>query len=144
MIAVDSNILIYAHRAGTVEHPLARKALDRAASDGRGWGITLPSLSEFWRAVTVPDRSGTAIVFERAHRFMESMLGEGQARLWLPMPGFGQRLLRRAADLRMGGARIYDLQIALMAQEGGATEIWTHDRNFVAVPGLGVVDPLPP
>lgn len=26
--------------------------------------------------------------------------------------------------------------------DGGATEIWTHDHNFVPVPGLIVFDPL--
>jgi len=47
-----------------------------------------------------------------------------------------------AADLQVAGSRIYDLQIALIAFENGATEIWTHDRNFTRIPGLHVHDPL--
>ena len=38
--------------------------------------------------------------------------------------------------------RLFDLQIALTAVENGAREIWTHDRNFLSLPGLRVRDPL--
>jgi predicted nucleic acid-binding protein len=37
---------------------------------------------------------------------------------------------------------VYDLQIALIALENGATEIWSHDRAFTSLPGLLVRDPL--
>jgi len=47
-----------------------------------------------------------------------------------------------ADELEVCGARIFDLQIALIAFEEGATELWTHDRGFASVPGLRVVDPL--
>jgi predicted nucleic acid-binding protein len=47
-----------------------------------------------------------------------------------------------AEELDVRGLRIFDLQIALAAFDNGATEIWTHDRNFVAVPGMLVRDPL--
>lgn len=36
----------------------------------------------------------------------------------------------------------FDLQIALIALENSATHIWTHDRNFVGVPGLKIHDPI--
>jgi hypothetical protein len=42
------------------------------------------------------------------------------------------------------GPRIFDLQIALTAFEGGARELWTADSKFVSVPGLPVVFPLAP
>jgi predicted nucleic acid-binding protein len=38
--------------------------------------------------------------------------------------------------------QIFDLQIAVIAQEAGAREIWTHDQGFLSLPGLRVVDPL--
>lgn len=47
-----------------------------------------------------------------------------------------------ASERRAAGPRIFDLQIALMAVEGGARELWTHDRDFVSVPGLRVHDPI--
>ena len=45
-------------------------------------------------------------------------------------------------ELKIVGRRIFDLQIALIAFENGATELWSHDKNFVGVPGLKVSDPL--
>jgi hypothetical protein len=50
--------------------------------------------------------------------------------------------MRHACDLKIQGRRIFDLQIALASFEAGATEIWTHDRNFVSLPGLPAKDPL--
>jgi predicted nucleic acid-binding protein len=46
-------------------------------------------------------------------------------------------------QLEVKGPHIVDLQIALIALEHGATEVWTHDQNFVSLPGLPVHDPLP-
>ncbi len=42
----------------------------------------------------------------------------------------------------IAGPRVFDLQIALTAFEGGATELWTHDSRFVKIPGLRLHDPL--
>lgn len=47
-----------------------------------------------------------------------------------------------ARRLGVRGARIFDLQIALIARDNGARELWTHDAGFVTVPGLRVWDPL--
>jgi len=50
--------------------------------------------------------------------------------------------MRVAAALEVSGVRVFDLQIGLTAVESGATEMWTHDRRFVAPAGLEVHDPL--
>ena len=47
-----------------------------------------------------------------------------------------------ARRLHVRGVRIFDLQIALVAADAGATELWSHDRQFVSLPGLPVVNPL--
>ena len=57
-------------------------------------------------------------------------------------PGFAARLIHVARALDVRGPRVLDLQIALMAFDHGATEIWTNDRAFVAPQGKTVVDPL--
>lgn len=33
-------------------------------------------------------------------------------------------------------------RVALTARDNGADVVWTHDRGFVSVPGVGVHDPL--
>jgi predicted nucleic acid-binding protein len=52
------------------------------------------------------------------------------------------RLLANATDQAIAGSRIFDLLIAIIAQDHGAREIWSHDRRFRSLPGLRVVDPL--
>lgn len=48
MIAIDTNLLGYAHREGFAEHRAARMAIEEAASRSAGCGIPLPCIAEFW------------------------------------------------------------------------------------------------
>ena len=98
-------------------------------------------LPEFWSVVTHPKAEGRPSTPLQASSFVQSLVSAG-AEIWVPGRGFGQRLLQVAADLKLSGPRVVDLQIALMAFEGGATEIWSHDAGFISVPGLRVFDPL--
>jgi toxin-antitoxin system PIN domain toxin len=142
MIAIDTNLLIYAHRAGLPEHHAARRAIQTASGDVRGWGIPLPCIAEFWSVVTHPACAGGPSTARQAQAFLKALISEAGAAVWLPHEGFWERLAQLAGDLRVAGARIFDLQIALTAFENGASEIWTHDAGFAAMPGLLVHDPL--
>lgn len=141
MIALDTNLLVYAHRAAVPEHRRARKAIDIAANDPGGWGIAQAVVVEFWSLVTHPAATGRPSRPNEAAAFLRALL-RGGAQLWSPGPGFAERLIEVAAGLAVAGPRIFDLQIALTASEHGATEIWTHDRRFVTLPGLRLIDPL--
>ena len=140
VIAIDTNLLVYAHRGGVPEHKAAQQAIERARAAASGWGIAQPSVSEFWSLVTHP-ATPTPATRAQASRYIHAMMDAGAA-VWLPGPGFVERLMKLAADLEVSGVRIFDLQIALTAFENGAHDIWTHDREFVALPGLRVTDPL--
>ena len=142
MIAIDTNLLIYAHRAGVPEHRAARRALESAANDPRGWGISVPSVSEFWSIVTHPGAQGGPAKPGRAMAFLTSLIETAGLRIWMPRTGFAVRLLQLASDLQVTGVRIFDLQIGLTAFDNGAAEIWSHDAAFVRIPGLAVIDPL--
>ena len=141
MIAIDTNLLVYAHRSRTPEHAKARKAIGGAASDDQGWGMAAASLTEFWAVATHPASAGRPSTPKQAAAFIAALVKAG-AQIWLPGPGFGDRLLQVASDLEVVGPRVFDLQIALTAFEGGATTLWTHDARFIKIPGLRVHDPL--
>jgi len=140
MIAIDTNLLVYAHRAATPEHRAAQAAVERAAATG-AWGIPAPVIAEFWAVVTHPKAAGRPSTPGQAQRFLAALAAAG-AEVWSPGTGFGLRLAQLASDLDIGGNRIFDLQIALCAFEGGAREIWSHDANFITVAGLRLVNPL--
>ena len=142
MIALDTNLLIYAHREGSTEHSRARDAILAALDDPRGWGICLPSISEFWSIVTHPKIPGGPSSSSVVAHFFHYLITEGHGNIWTPGPGFGERLMRWATSLKVRGRRVFDLQIAVIAYEHGAREIWTHDQGFVSVPPVKVHDPL--
>ena len=142
MIALDTNLLVYAHRAATPENRPAQRAIQTACESRGGCGIALPSLSEFWAVVTHPSASGRPSTPAEASAFIASLVDTGGLRIWTPGAGFAQRLTQLATDLDVISVRIFDLQIALTAFENGASQIWTHDANFVRFPGLRVHDPL--
>jgi toxin-antitoxin system PIN domain toxin len=142
MISVDTNVLIYAHRSGVPEHSAARRVLQAAADDPRGWGISVTSVSEFWSIVTHPKAQGRPSKPAQAASFLRALTDSGGMQIWLPGRGFADRLTRLACDLEVCGVRIFDLQIALTAIDNGATELWTHDSGFIRVPGLRFTDPL--
>lgn len=142
MIALDTNLLVYAYLSEVPQHQAARQAINSAVQNIAGWGIAMSTLTEFWCVTTHPRCSGGPAQPAQAGTFITNLLEDGGGIIWQPSADFGQRLLQLAEELKVVGPRIFDLQIALIAFENGATELWSHDRNFVGVPGLRVVDPL--
>ncbi len=142
MIAIDTNLLVYAHRRATQEHEEAKRVLEEAAQLPSGWGFAFPVLAEFWSVVTHPRASGRPSAPDEAGSFIRSLVEGGKAQVWTPRTGFEKRLMAAAGKLGIVGVRVFDLQIALIAKEAGARQIWTHDSNFAAPPGIRVHDPL--
>ena len=142
MIGIDTNLLIYAHRRATPQHRAAKRAIETAAQDPRGWGIAAATVSEFWSIVTHPDAAGGPTSPGQAKAFLAALADTGGMRLWTPGVGFGLRLMQMATDLSVSGVRIFDLQIGLTVLDSGAVELWSHDAGFVHIPGLRFRDPL--
>jgi len=46
VIAIDTNLLVYAHRTVVPQHR-ARRAIERACQDPRGCGVSLACVAEF-------------------------------------------------------------------------------------------------
>lgn len=142
MIAVDTNLLVYAHRSGTPEHKAAIKSLEKAFSHPGGWGIAFPSIAEFWCVVTHPKCTGRPSRPEEAADFISTIITDGNGQIFLPSHGFAERVMPQAKAFKIIGARFFDLQIGLIAIENGAHTLWTHDTNFLKIPGLKIIDPL--
>ena len=140
MIALDTNILICACNRAAPESPAAAKAVGKAREDARGWGVAFPVLAEFWSVATSPAHAEPASA-RRVQRYWQE-LRQGGLQIWAPSDETGVALLAVASRHAVRGRRIYDLQIAMIALENGADEIWTHDADFLRVPGLKYFDPI--
>jgi toxin-antitoxin system PIN domain toxin len=140
MIAIDTNLLLYAHRSRTPQHRAAGRGGEPAAAQGR-WGFAVASLAEFWAVATHPSSEGRPSTPAEASAYLGALADAG-AEAWEPGTGFGARLAQLAVDLDVSGPRVFDLQIALTAFERGATDLWTADARFVKLPGLRLHNPL--
>jgi len=140
-MVIDTNLLIYAHRAGEPQHRAAQAALENAANQRGGWGIPWPCVAEFWLNVTHPSSVGKPATPSEAALFMASLTDAG-AKILYPNAATAATVIEIAVRLKVRGPRIFDLQIGVLALQSGVREFWTHDRGFIALPGLKIVDPL--
>jgi uncharacterized protein len=142
MIAVDTNILVYAHREDSAWHEPAYTCVRKLAEGRDPWAIPWPCIHESLAIVThhriyAPPTS-LAAALDQAQAWLESpsliLIGETEE-YWQRLQG----LLRSA---RASGPQVHDARIAALCLEHGITELWTADRGFSRFPTLKVRNPL--
>jgi toxin-antitoxin system PIN domain toxin len=142
VIAVDTNILVYAHRAETAHHVAAVRLLRGLAEGDAPWAIPWPCIYEYLRVVTharVFDPPSTPEdALENAEALLDSpslhLLGEG--------PAHRGALRRALLDGRASGNLVHDAHLAALALEHGVTEFLTVDADFARFRGLSVRNPF--
>jgi toxin-antitoxin system PIN domain toxin len=144
MIAVDTNLLVYAHRSSMVEHAAALAALDRLALRPEGWAVPWPCVHEFVAVVTRPVPGLRATPLGTALAAVEAWLSHPGCRVLAETPAHFD--LWRALVERAGvvGGAVHDARIAAICLGHGVTEFWTRDRDFSRYPDLRTRDPLVP
>ena len=141
MIAVDTNVLVHAHRPESVRHEAALSALEDEWSAGHTWGLPWPCVHEFFAVVTNPKvyRTPTpsAVALDTLRSFLEvgaRLLGESSAHLDV--------LDRLLTTSRVTGPKVHDARIAAICIGHGVSELWTADRDFSYFPELRIRNPL--
>lgn len=142
MIAVDTNILVYARRSELPHHLPAVRLLGELAEGDAPWAIPWPCVYELLKTVTHsriflrPTDLATAV--EDVENLLDSptlvMLGHGRAH-----SGHLRRMVLGGAAV---GSTVHDAQIAALALEHGVTELLTVDRDFSRFPGLRTRNPF--
>ena len=142
MIAVDTNILVHAHRAGDPRHPRASAALRQLVDGQASWAVPWPCFHEFLTVVThprvydPPTTMSVALQAVEAIRSSPAMVTLGEA------PGHGAVLARLLLASRAVGPKVHDAKIAAICLSHGVTELWTADRDFSYFPELRTRNPL--
>lgn len=142
MIAVDTNVLVYAHREDSSHHLAALGALRSLTEGGRSWAVPWPCVHEFIAIVTHPRIFKPPSSIEDALGAVCDLLGlPGMVTL-----GDGPDHLRRLAALLtqsgVVGPKVHDARIAALCLTHGVTELWTADRDFSYFPDLATRNPL--
>jgi toxin-antitoxin system PIN domain toxin len=142
LIAVDTNILVYAHREDSPFHDLAAKRILELSEGSATWVIPWPCVHEFLAIVTHPRIYAPPTPLPRAL---------DQVDAWLESPTLA--LLAESADhwpalrtvltrSRVAGAQVHDARISALCKQHGVRELWSADRDFNRFTGLAVVNPL--
>ena len=142
MIAVDSNLLVYAHRRDSPWHREAHACLKQLAEGRAGWGISWPCVHEFLSIVTHPQIYQPASTLEQAIDQVESWLESPTLVLLGEADGYWDELRRLLTRARVAGPRIHDARIAALCRLHGVRELWTADRDFSRFADLRTKNPL--
>ncbi len=143
VIAIDANILIYAHVSSFSQHEAAREWLDHQLNGTGPVGLPWASVLAFMRLVTNPR------VFERPEPIADAWR---QARAWLacdtawipqPTDRHADLLGRFLALPGVHGNLVPDAHMAALAMEHGLT-LCSTDGDFARFPGLRRLNPLSP
>ena len=142
MIALDTNVLVYAHREEVSLHRPAHRRLAELAEGRAAWAIPWPCVHEFLAIVTHPrifdPPSPLARALEQLEAWLESptlvLLGEAES--------YSPELRRLLEVGRVSGPRVHDARIAALCLSHGVRELWSADRDFSRFPDLAVRNPL--
>ena len=143
MLAVDTNVLVYAADADSQFHAPCRNWLERQRARPDAWYTTWSILYEFMRVTTHPRVMRRPWSAPQAWEFVTALLAS---------PGLGVLVAtQRHADVAgevmlelpdLSGNLLHDAHTAILMREHGIARICTRDADFNRFPFLEVVDPL--
>lgn len=142
MIGVDTNLLVYAHRADSQWHKPARDVIRSLAEGTAPWAIPWPAVHEFLAIVTHPriyaPPTPVATAFAQLAAWLESptlvLLSEGT--------GYWDTLAAVVQSSKVVGPQVHDARIAALCLHHRVKELWSADRDLSRFPALATRNPL--
>jgi toxin-antitoxin system PIN domain toxin len=142
VIALDTNLLVYAHREDSPFHNVAFECVRRCAEAATPWALPWPCLHEFFSIVTHPriydPPTPQAQALDQIDAWLQSpsvvLLAESAAH-WSALRGL-------LAQARTVGPAVHDARIAALCLQHGVRELWSADRDFGRFRALKVLNPL--
>ncbi|MDE2769179.1 MAG: PIN domain-containing protein [Chloroflexota bacterium] len=138
MIAVDTNVLIHAHRSESAWHRAARARLVNLAEGPARWGLPVFCVAEFMRVVTHGRVFNPPSSVSQAAGFIDNIVAAPTCELVRPGAEFLDLLMETARQSDARGNLMFDAQIAALCREHGIDTVLTNDRDFERFDGLRV------
>jgi toxin-antitoxin system PIN domain toxin len=142
LIAVDTNILVYAHRRDSVFHERAARCLRQLAEDRSPWAIPWPCLHEFVAIVTSPRVFKTPTPWSRARTQIDAWISSPSVRLLAEEEGYWDTFTGLIGSSQVIGPKVHDARIAALALHHGVSALYSADRDFSRFAPLPVRNPL--
>jgi toxin-antitoxin system PIN domain toxin len=141
VIAVDTNILVYAHRPDSPHCAAAAAELAWLVGSPGPWAVAWPCAHEFLAVVTSTRVFPVPTPLPRA---LEQVVAwrESGAVFLAEATGYWDRLAGLVLAGGVTGPKIHDARIAALCLDHGIDELWTSDRDFSRFPALKVRNPL--
>lgn len=143
MIAVDTNLLVYAHRRESRYHEAAALLMRRLAEGSDAWAIPWPCCYEFHSVVTNPRIwRDNATSPDQSWRQLSAWTDSPSMRLIGETEDFLEILENFVRRPRVIGGVVHDARIAAICVAHGVEALLTRDRDFLLFPELKTRNPL--
>jgi len=142
VIALDTNLLVYAHREDSPHHTKAARAVRSAVLSTSGCAIPWPCLHEFLAVVTHPRIYDPPTPISVALSAVASLAGAPSVHFIAEGANHAQILADLLTSGTIFGPRVHDARIAAICLAHGIDALWSADRDFSWFPALNVVNPL--
>ncbi|HEY1932272.1 MAG TPA: TA system VapC family ribonuclease toxin [Acetobacteraceae bacterium] len=142
MIAVDTNILVYAHREDSPFHDAAYRRLASLAEGAASWAIPWPCLHEFLAIVTHPRIYAPPTPLSTALAQVDAWIESPSLVLLAESTSHWLTLRNLLTTGRIAGPMVHDARVAALCRQHGVRELWSADRDFGRFSGLLVKNPL--
>lgn len=143
MLAVDTNVLVYAHRREPDEHDRAFELLRELVEGTEPWAIPWPCVYEFHSVVTNPKIwKGSASTAQQAWAQLAAWFAAPRLRLLAEPEGFVDVLSGFLKRPRVRGALAHDARVAAICVAHGVDKLLTRDRDFSLFPELETENPF--
>lgn len=138
MLAVDTNVLVYAHRQDSPFHAAAADLVRRLAEGAATWAIPWPCLHEFYSVVTHPQIYSPPSTPEQAAAQVNGWRGAPSVVLIGESEGYWDTIEPLLLGGRVTGPRVHDARVAAICAQHGVRELITQDRDFSRFPQVRV------
>jgi toxin-antitoxin system PIN domain toxin len=138
LIAVDTNVLVYANREEMPLHAQAVTALRKLAEGNAAWALPVFCIGEFVRVVSHPRVFDPPTPANEAIDAIEALLESPSVRLLVPGPRYVPLLRDAISSSAARGNLVFDAQIVAVCLEHGARTLLTEDRDFSRFAGITV------
>jgi toxin-antitoxin system PIN domain toxin len=142
VIALDTNILVYAHREDSPFHDVAARQVAEFAESGAAWAIPWPCIHEFLAIVTHPRIYDPPTPLAAALAQVEAWLESPSLELLAESDQHWPELRALVEKAQVTGGRIHDARVAALCLQHGVRELWSADRDFGRFAQLTVINPL--
>ena len=130
MIALDTNILVYAHRVELSKHDAAKARLIQLAEGSEPWAIPVFCVGEFIRVVTHHRIFDPPHTVDEACAAVDHLLESPSLRIIRPGDRFESLLMQAIRSAEASGNLVFDAQIVAVCRETGIHRFLTEDRDF--------------